>query len=170
MSFTQEDMTAVKALVKAGRIDEARALLTSIDDERARAALVRFNARYPAEDTDSGEIEPTPPRPNYLTRIVLAAGFTLVILALCFPLIQRYTNRVAIRLEALCRIEFLSGADTSDAVWAGCETEVRDKLIRYADEIRYCWDTHAQTDQSLAACLNDEGVYFSPLDESPLPR
>lgn len=47
MPMTRDDVDDLNALVKAGRIDEARALLMRLDGEKAQSALKRLNERYP---------------------------------------------------------------------------------------------------------------------------
>jgi hypothetical protein len=46
-SMTRDDVDALNAFVKAGHIDEARALLEGMDGEKAASALKRLNDRYP---------------------------------------------------------------------------------------------------------------------------
>src|SRR5688572_13509963 len=46
-TMTRDDVDALNTFVKAGRIDEARALLMRLDGEKAAAALKRLNDRYP---------------------------------------------------------------------------------------------------------------------------
>lgn len=45
--MTRDDVDALNMFVKAGRIDRARALLESLDGEKAASALKRLNERYP---------------------------------------------------------------------------------------------------------------------------
>lgn len=47
MPMTRDDVDALNTFVKAGRIDEARALLESLGGEKAAASLKRLNDRYP---------------------------------------------------------------------------------------------------------------------------
>lgn len=47
MPLTKANMETVNALVKAGRIDQARARLSSLEGDKAKAALSKLNARYP---------------------------------------------------------------------------------------------------------------------------
>jgi hypothetical protein len=46
-AMNKEDIDDLNLFVKAGRIDEARALLMRFDGEKARAALRRLNEKFP---------------------------------------------------------------------------------------------------------------------------
>jgi hypothetical protein len=46
-TMTRDDVDDLNMFVKAGRIDEARALLMRLDGEKAQNALQRLNERYP---------------------------------------------------------------------------------------------------------------------------
>lgn len=47
--ITDQDIAEAKQLVATGRTNDARKLLQRFDDDRARAALKKFNQRYPVK-------------------------------------------------------------------------------------------------------------------------
>jgi len=159
MPLKQADVDAVKALLKAGRINEARGILASIDGDKARAILAKFNEKYPQKATK-------PRQSNYLTWGLIGVTVIGILFIFGYPAIQQYRNRVPTQLESICRDKYMDGwlfdkeynyAQLSD----GCKYAVLDAMRTYDDEIRYCVNEYGQTDKRLAECLDTEEVYFS---------
>lgn len=173
MPITKDDLEAVKALAKAGRITEARNLLEDFDDERARAALVKFNERYPVT-----KVEPlaTPPykenKPEKIAlqrnpAIWLMAGIAIAALLfalLQIPAIRNLITNVPGRLQTVCIYQGIDmGYDVElepGEISQGCSLAVPYAMSVYAEEIQLCVDTRGQTNFTLQDCLEEQGVYL----------
>jgi len=175
MPLTKDDLEAVKALVNAGRIEEARALLAGIDGDRAQAALVKFNERYP-------EMKAKAPRPAVNTIKLFAIGATLLLMAMVAVAgmtatanlsrqseesmdkgrTQAAISSLTVVLEIICRQKFYDGVIsqtyTEANLESGCRASIQNTLSVWPEQIAYCVDSVGLFASQLSECLDKQGV------------
>lgn len=176
MPLTKDDLEAVKALAKAGRIAEARKLLEEFDDERAHAALVKFNERYPPEAKASA----SKPAINTTKLFVIGATILLVltvvgVAGLAFAGLSRQSEEsmnigrtqaandsLAVVLEIICRQKFYDGvisqAYTEAELKDGCRASIQNTLKVWPDEIYYCAQIYETYETRFSECLENQQV------------
>jgi hypothetical protein len=172
MSLSPDDMNAVKALLKAGHVEQARTLLQSFKGEAAQAALVKFNERYPEAAKQAARderIETQGQRRRFDYRL-LGVGFTAILLIVVIALWQLPSVKLSIydargRLFAVCldRTHDLYGYDrfTSEELATGCRWSVEDAILLQSEKIISCLESSGQLNNQLRICLDNESVYLT---------
>lgn len=163
MSLSKENMNKVNQLVKAGRVDEARTLLSGLKGPTAEAALAKLNERYP----------PTISRPKSSPLLMGLIGVLCLVLigAVGFLVIQRLsgaqsqTNAEAHRLEVLFEMqdacdEFHQRQETLSTV-SQCDAEIEQVMAAHPDIVEDCFKTSSQVKDMMLVCLTNKGISFN---------
>lgn len=161
MPLTQNDLEAVKALAKAGRIEEARSLLAGIDDDRARGALAKFNEKYPLP---APKAETPKPNPSYTMWGILAiCVLTALVAMIGVPLIGGYINRLPRELWGVCYDQLVEqypgDRETRDKLSEGCDLAVKRVMDTQSEALQLCADI---AEDLLSTCLKAKGIRLNP--------
>jgi hypothetical protein len=180
-AITDADITEVKALIKAGQIEDARALIEVCDDARAKRLLAQFNERYPPDPEPATPLLTSSINSSVIGRIV---AFILLVLILGFfaaaYVNTQQTNETSQRdniatgqtqaaeqtlanvLESICRSRFYDGVEdrkySASELDEGCHAAIQDTLKVWPEQITYCVNRVGLFASQLSECLSTQHV------------
>lgn len=159
MPLTKDNMDTVNKLVKAGRVDDARKLLSGLQGKKAQAALAKLNARYPqTKPTANGRMF------TVLMGVSLVAVLGLLAFIVATRVIpaQQQTGTEARRLEIQFAMEdacdeHYRRIDQTALSATQCDADIERVMTAHAAIVEECYTL---TPSMMLACLNNKNVSF----------
>lgn len=161
MPLTKENMQTVNALVKEGRINEARRLLRGLDGEKAAAALVKLNERYPVKATSNNRLF------TVIMGISLVAAVSVLIVVYITRIIPAReqtdlaSHRISVEYEVrdACD-EYYARQGIAESSFERCKQEAIPVMTTYPDIVDQCFKDYADIDTMMLYCLEENKIVF----------